>query len=103
MSAKYILKDGEPVEEPDLLKWAAWYEEIGTGRQLARDEIGGATVSTVFLGLDHGWGGIVQLWETMVFGGALEGEQVRYAARAEALAGHAEMVARVRAAEGVTP
>jgi hypothetical protein len=91
----YILVDGEPREEPDIIRWATWFKEIGTGRQLARDDVAGAMVSTVFLGIDHGWGGVVQLWETMVFGGALEGEQVRYATRAEALAGHSEMVARV--------
>src|SRR5687768_8132999 len=49
---KYILDDqGEPVPEPDTLKWGAWMQ--GRERQLAFDEVGDARVSTVFLGLNH--------------------------------------------------
>lgn len=40
------------------------------------------------------------LFETMVFGGPLNEEQVRYVTWDEAERGHAEMVARVRAAIG---
>jgi hypothetical protein len=96
----YILNDdGDPVPEPDLLKWEAWFGDTAK-RRLARTEIGGGVfVSTVFLGTDHGWGsGKPVLWETMVFGGPLNEEQVRYHTRAEALAGHEEMVKRAREA-----
>lgn len=56
-------------------------------------------ISTVFLVLDHGLGqGIPVLWETMVFGGALDGEQDRYTSRKAALAGHEAMKALVLAA-----
>ena len=53
-------------------------------------------VSTVFLGIDHNWGdGPPVLYETMVFGGPLDEEQVRYCTRAEAAAGHDEIVRRL--------
>lgn len=56
-------------------------------------------VSTVFLGLDHNFraAGPPILWETLVFGGVLDGEMRRYASREAALLGHQEMCARVNA------
>jgi hypothetical protein len=49
------------------------------------------------LGLDHNFSenGPPILYETMVFGGALDGEQDRYCTREEAVSGHALMVKRV--------
>lgn len=90
MTDKYILDDdGNPVPEPDLITWAKWFEKAGPGRQLAKDEINGARVSTVFLGLDHSFGhGPPMLWETMIFGGKHDEYQARYTTRDEALAGH---------------
>lgn len=66
---KYILdKDGNPVVEPDLLKWGKWFEEAGDNRRIAYDEVGDYYVSTVFLGLDYSFGGDKPvLFETMVF------------------------------------
>jgi hypothetical protein len=97
---KYILDEhGNPKIEPDLITWATWYES-GDNRRVARTQIGQATVSTVFLALDHSWsGGPPVLWETMIFGGPATGEMMRYTSRAEALIGHAEMVARCMDAE----
>jgi hypothetical protein len=55
----------------------------------------------VFLGLDHSFRqGPPILWETMVFGGPLDGEMMRYTSRAEAFDGHQEMCRRVREALG---
>jgi hypothetical protein len=57
-----------------------------------------AEVSTVWLGMDHAWGGGPPLiFESMVFGGNLDQEQVRYSTLAQAHAGHDDLVARVRA------
>lgn len=71
---------------------------------LDRDVLGGPdgeiVVSTIFLGLDHSFGqGPPRLWETMVFGrgSPWDDTQVRYATEAEALAGHQQLVAKVRA------
>lgn len=79
-------------------------------RVLARTEVGWLTVSTVFLGLDHGlYDGPPVLWETMIFGrGRLASfrgmpflardsyDQRRYTSREDALLGHEEMVRNAR-------
>ena len=95
MSDKYILDGKTPVECDDLIKWAKWFETAK--RHVAQDDIGGVSVSTVFLGIDHAWGsGRPVLFETMIFGGPLDQKQERYSTWEEAEAGHAEMVALVR-------
>jgi len=106
MSNKYMLDaNGEGVRVDDLMEWARWFEKIGKGRRLARTRVGkNAEVSTVFLGIDHRFGepGPPLIWETMVFGGVLDQETERYSVRADALAGHAMMIERVRQA-GLLP
>ena len=93
---KYILVDGKPVPEPDPIKWAQWFE--GDKRRVELTKVGEVEVSTVFLGVDHQWAqGPPLLFETMVFGGDLDEEQVRYGTMDEAKAGHAAMVGRVKA------
>lgn len=90
----------DPVETDDFRVWALWYE--GADRTIGLTETGDAKVSTVFLGLNHNFGpGPSLLYETMVFGGALDGETERYPTRQEAQEGHQVMVARVRAAERI--
>jgi hypothetical protein len=100
MTEKYILnKQGEPVVEPQLMKWATWFEDSIRTRRVARDAItADIFVSTVFLGFDHGWGdGPPVLWETMVFGGPMDQEQDRCSgSREQALAMHERMVQRVK-------
>jgi hypothetical protein len=95
---KYILdSNGCPVLEPDVMKWAHWFEKAN--RTVAMDTVGGSIVSTVFLGIDHGFdGGPPILWETMVFSGKLDHEQDRCSgSREQAEAMHARMVKRVKA------
>lgn len=91
---KYILVDGEVVEEHDLLKWGQWFE---TGeRKIEITGRDGVKVSTVFLGLDHSFGeGPPLLFETMVFGGSHDQDMDRYSTIEEAKAGHVAMVAKV--------
>ncbi len=95
----YILSiSGDPIPEPDIMKWAQWF---GTeDRTVARTELpGDVVVSTVFLGLDNAFGvGEPQLFETMIFGGALADTQDRYATRNASLNGHAYYVERAREA-----
>jgi hypothetical protein len=100
MPGYYVLNDaGEPVECHDLMTWARWFETAN--RRLAQEEVGEARVSTVFLGCDHNFegSGPPVLWETLVFGGPLSGEQQRYTSRADAIRGHVAMVMRVREAK----
>ena len=94
----YILRDKKPVPV-SLLVWAEWFEKT-KNRHVADDQIGSIRISTVFLGLNHQWGdGPPLLFETMVFGGDLDGDCERYSAWQEAEAGHREMVERVRVSE----
>ena len=65
---------------------------------VAKTTIGDSEISTVWLGIDHNWGGGPPLiFETLVFGGALADEMYRYPTEADALKGHALMCERVRA------
>lgn len=90
LTGRYILRGQEPVEEPDLHKWAQWMEE--STRRIAWDEFsaketawppskphkwtkrkkGEVQVSTVFLGLDHSFSSDPAsrpvLFETIIFG-----------------------------------
>lgn len=108
----YVLDEqGEPVPEPDTVQWGQWLEATTEtrARTLAETTVGPYWVSTVFLALDHSFGGGPPvLWETMIFGAWEEFQlpsggrkkcrkdidQIRYTSKAEALAGHAEAVKR---------
>lgn len=98
---KYILdKDGNPVAEHDLLKWAQWIE---TAERHVDDTYvptldGEIRVSTVFLGLDHNFSGVGEpiLYETMVFGGPLHNEMIRSHDRKEARIAHEKMLRKVK-------
>lgn len=95
---RYILDDdGTPVVEPDLMKWGEWF--CRQDRHVAENIIAHVRVSTVFLGINNSFGcGAPLLFETMVFGGPFDGEQRRYSTKDEALAGHAEMLKKVKEA-----
>lgn len=93
----YYILDGRDAVRVTFEQWSI---SFGTSdRVVAKTELldGSATVSTVFLGLDHQFldGGPPHIFETMVFGGELDSEQDRYSTWAEAEAGHDEMVSRV--------
>ncbi len=94
MTGHYILDDKGEAILVDLMTWARWFETANEKRQLAKTPVHEATVSTVFLGLDHNFGtnGPPLLWETMIFGGPHDGYQDRYSTRDEALTGHAKAV-----------
>jgi hypothetical protein len=93
---------GEPIREPDPIRWAEWMAYMGKQRVVGHDLIEDITVSTVFLGLDHNFthrGGPV-LWETMTFapgGGPLDHLQYRCSgSREQAEAMHANAVQMVK-------
>lgn len=100
MNGRYILNaQGEPVSEPDLMTWGKWLETNRSTRIVNQEKVGQSTVSTVFLGLDHNFDtdGPPVLWETMVFGGKLNGEMERCSgSREQAEAMHQRMVERVK-------
>lgn len=100
MSDWYILKGKTPVKV-DMLEAAAWFEtDREKKRRIGYDEINGQRVSTVFLGLDHGWGGGPPvLFETMIFDGPNDSWQDRYCTYEEAEAGHKKVCEKVRNGE----
>lgn len=96
--------DGTPRPATSEAEYAAWCDQVGfAGTQVAVDLIEGrgdddAEVSTVFLAMDASFGrGTPLLFETMVLGGPWHGYQKRYHTREAAAAGHARIVAAVRA------
>ena len=96
MKPDYWKLDGKTIVPcSDIGEWADWLEKAE--RHVADDTINGVRVSTVFLGINHQFGdGPPLLFETMVCGGDLDGEQERYATWDEAEAGHEAMCERVR-------
>lgn len=98
---QYILVDGAPVREPDLLKWAEWYEKADNRivKQTVLDDRPQVMISTVFLAIDHSWGeGVAPtLWETMVFGlPGNEEYQWRYKSEAKAKEHHDVVVQAIK-------
>ena len=68
--------------------------------RIGEDEIGEALVSTVWLGMDHGYGGGPPIiFETMIFGGEHDQFRERYCTKESALANHNRIVAALRAGE----
>ena len=89
MLGQYILDGKTPVLEPDMQRWAEWYERAD--RVVAVTGNHGLRVSTVFLGLDHSFFSDASqpvLFETMVFGGTHDEACERYCTWDEAETGH---------------
>ena len=94
---QYILSGHGVIECPDELEWAQWYETADRRVDLTR--VGSVEVSTVFLSLDPRYigDGPPLVFETLVFGGVMDGEMERCSTWDEAVAQHAAMVSRVEA------
>lgn len=96
----YFNRAGKPISSDE---WSRLHRDMSY-RRIGRDEIPddgsgqAAEVSTVWLGMDHGFGAghAPIIFETLVFGGRLANEGERYTTEAEAIAGHAKWVAAVR-------
>jgi hypothetical protein len=95
----YVLIDRRPVPlaDNDVLAWAAAFENIDN-RHVANTKVHGVCVSTVFIGIDMNWFGTGPpiLFETMVFGGALDGRQLRCSTWEEAEIQHEFVVSAVK-------
>jgi hypothetical protein len=88
--------DGQPIPDRD-----AWLEVFGGDRRVGRARTTRGEVSTVFMGIDMGFGFLDGsppiLFETMIFGGPLDGHVDRYATLAAARLYHAWYVATLTA------
>jgi hypothetical protein len=91
-----------------LDEWGAWIQDNSRDKHVGDEFVDKYRVSTVFLGLDHRFGGEGPplIWETMVFSpGGSDDYCERYATYEEALAGHhkaIEWVKKNKSVEGVT-
>ncbi len=68
---KYILVGRKPIKA-SLKVWAKWMQTANRSVALTEGLVGGKRVSTVFLGIDHGYSGGLEggpplVFETMVF------------------------------------
>lgn len=93
MSSLYYDRKGRPMTREQF----ALAFELERERHVAMTELpNGKWVSTVWLGIDHGWGDTPPLiFESMVFESVALGESLdceRYSTEREALAGHARLV-----------
>jgi hypothetical protein len=88
-----ILVDGELVPAT-LIEWGRWFEH-DENRIIARMSQGNIMISTVCLGVNHGFGKRPLWFETMVFRNGDSSEMERYETLEEAMRGHERMVAQV--------
>lgn len=101
MKLFYYLEGRRPVLAKDVMEWRRKFkaqDRTVAHTRITKDDSKDreVRVSTVFLGIDHAFGpGGPILFESMVFGGPLHGEQERYHTWEEAVAGHEAMVQRV--------
>lgn len=96
----YILNEDGTVRKVSLLEWAAQLENDDV-RRIGSDHIGPYFISTVFLGLDHNYGGGEPLlFETMIFSDDNEPGASEYCYRYhdidEARTGHRAAVEEVK-------
>jgi len=104
----FILENGK-MRPSTLMEWSRWFGNFDN-RTVDRTDIddlpnypGGEFISTVCLGLDHNFIGVVQaghkpaLFETMIFGGKYDQRMWRYASYGEAKVGHWNIVDCIRA------
>lgn len=97
LGAYVMLADGTVRLAQSRMEWAMSMER---DRRVALDEVENCRVSTVFLGLDHGYPPDSEplLFETMVFvkGEAFDAMTERYATHAQACEGHAKALHELR-------
>jgi hypothetical protein len=100
----FILDDEHQPVQVDLFTWGVWFARL-ENRTVAWGQVNSEThVSTVFLGLDHSFGGRGPrvMFETMVFGGPQDQYQQRYSTWDDAKAGHDAIVRKLRAKQRLT-
>lgn len=82
--------------EIDHIKWAMSAQKY---RRVLQDHVIGYWISTIWLGLDHGWDGRLAIFETMIWdpNDKILNYQDRYSNEVAARLGHCEAITWVRA------
>lgn len=97
----YVLDGKKPVPCHDIDEWGKFmmkHDRIVKQTHISKD----VGVSTVFLGIDHGFGsGEPVLFETMIFGGEHDGYQQRYRTWEEAEKGHQRAIELIFEVDGM--
>lgn len=94
---KFILNDNNEVIPATLLEWGQFLESSAARRRIARDEVNGFLISTVFIGLDHSFDNTLDIFETMIFkGDKSECYCDRYSNWKDAEEGHKKAIAWVK-------
>ena len=97
----YFDRNGTPIDMDEWgVKNSSWeYKVVGrwaSDGRIAPDDPsseGQVSVSTVWLGINHGWGpGLPVIFETMIFGGPYDDSCMRYCTEIEAYEGHQRTV-----------
>ena len=87
----YCLDDNHQVHPCDAI------QVLRKNRIINQDQVGSSFVSTVFLFIDHNFGdGPPLLFETMVFGGKMDGYQIRCSTWEQAVIQHRRTLDEVK-------
>jgi hypothetical protein len=93
----YTLDENNKIVEANVETFDEWIQKNPLKKPVKQEFVDKIYISTVFLGLDHSYGGTVPLlWETMIFEGSLDGYQERYTSYEEAVKGHEFAVQMVK-------
>lgn len=88
--------ENKPIKS-SLKAFDKWIQKNPLKKPVKQEFVNKIYISTVFLGLDHSYGGTIPLlWETMIFEGTFDGYQERYTSYEEALTGHEFAVQMVK-------
>ena len=103
LGPRYYVLDGTEPRQVGMMEWAQEFDLAN--RRVAETLLGRVRISTVFLGLDHSYSleGPPLIFETLVFGGPLDGEMLRCSTWEEAEAAHEAIVVMVKGAGGGRP
>lgn len=98
MSGYYVLDERNQPKPATVAEFNTFMTEHQIRKVVGRTELpDGVWVSTVFLGLDHAWGGGPPLlFETMIFEGRYSEHMWRWHTRDEAVAGHLAVLDALR-------
>jgi hypothetical protein len=92
----YYDRDGQPIT---MEEWAEKFEAMEY-KVVRQTRVGNMEVSTIWLGLDHGFGFVANqpplIFETMIFGGDHDSDQWRFYTETEARAHHKMIVRELR-------